>query len=706
MLPAHWVVDWPRDDSVPDGPVLSCRTLDHEGVASLARAFARSGLAPWERANFPLGPLTVKLAAFPSLDELWTLHMLARMELSGANAPPSHWDAIVRYVEHAQLGYLLDKVAPERAIAPLYQSMVYQHLGGDAPNRVAFLEDALALCARLDERVASGAELLTEPHFDGDPRFARYLAMLEADHELYLEDRARGTAWVATIPEGKGRAAREVELLVLDRPVATQFKVWARRDEATPGGDGFALLVVRHESIVISADPLKRVRIDFLAAGLTALERARGGDGEWYDGRRHEGTLVVEPRGGTALSLDDVLAHLRSVLSLSPLATTGSESAVATRGGNEPTPGGATAPRRRGRVAALVGVAAMALSAGLWFARGWMGVKEEGAVHASSSPTSVGLSRSDEERGPRVRAGAKGEALPAEKVKAVASASGARPKYALLAGACSYTGERELRSPCRDARAVKKLLVERYGYLAENIVYLIDKSEPGEKTDGRPTAQNMKREVERFRERFGEHEDSSFLFYYSGHGGYVSGAHADYGVLQPSGFFDEYAKEPYSNRGWDMQTLIDDIKKGVPSRHLMLLIDACYSGWAGAKGDDELDGKVRALWNERAEVVLSAASKGQRAWEDEHDPRSWIWGGHSVLTAFLLQGLATGDGGKAPADASGDGIVTDEELASYLKHAVPDSVALNKDAAKQTPQFFRIDDRLPKSGQFLFVPKG
>jgi hypothetical protein len=48
-------------------------------------------------------------------------------------------------------------------------------------------------------------------------------------------------------------------------------------------------------------------------------------------------------------------------------------------------------------------------------------------------------------------------------------------------------------------------------------------------------------------------------------------------------------------------------------------------------------------------------------------------------------------------------VVTDEELAKYLRQRVPDSVRTLK-RADQLPQFFRFDDHLPKSGQFLFVP--
>ena len=143
----------------------------------------------------------------------------------------------------------------------------------------------------------------------------------------------------------------------------------------------------------------------------------------------------------------------------------------------------------------------------------------------------------------------------------------------------------------------------------------------------------------------------------------------------------------------------------VTSRYVMLLLDCCYSGWAvGAKGDDELEAQIGSLWKERAEVVLTAASKGQRAWEDEPEERAWAWGGHSVMTAFILEGLEVGAEGTAAADANADHVVTDEELAKFVKERVPASVRAQKNT-KQTPTLFRFDASLPKRGQFLFVPR-
>jgi hypothetical protein len=438
--------------------------------------------------------------------------------------------------------------------------------------------------------------------------------------------------------------------------------------------------------IVLSADPASRAKVGLLAKGLSEREKEkRGGQAlPWYDGKDHGGTLVAAPREGTLLSLDEVIETLKKDLRLRSISAGGG----------------------RGKTVAIaVGAAALVIAAAF-----------ASTTWRKNETPKVAMESGDEGEGPQAAnatnagkpKGSKGDALsPAEVINLIDKTDGPRSiiPHALIAGVCGYDSEHKLHAPCRDARAMRDLLIQKYGYKRENIIYLVDKPEAGDSSDGNPTAEGLKLAVEKFRTKFGDKDDSSFLFYSSGHGGYIKGARQDFGVLQPSEFFDKRAVLPNSHKGWDMQELLGDIRKGVPSRHVMLLLDCCYSGWAvGAKGDDELEAHVGSLWKERAEVVLTAASKGQRAWEDDPEERAWAWGGHSVMTAFILEGLAMGSSGTANADANADHVVTDEELAKFVKERVPESVRAQKNM-KQTPTLFRFDASLPKSGRFLFVPR-
>jgi hypothetical protein len=418
---------------------------------------------------------------------------------------------------------------------------------------------------------------------------------------------------------------RSVKLLALDAPASTQFKLWARRD------DDFALMLVRQPDglLVLTADPSSKLTVSQFAAPLSKLDRH-----PWYAGERHHGTLIASSREGTSLSFNDV----RRVL-------------------------GARVPTGKAVLAVPVLVALAAVSVALF------------------KPPSRAAAPAD--------TGAKGEPLPREQVLSLLKAPdgpGSFESYALIAGVCGYTGDRALTAPCNDARAVRDALVGQFGYRPQNVITFIDDEPQGPQ----PDAVTLKLAVERFRERYPKASaNSSLLFYYSGHGGYEKGARKDFGVLQPKGYF-ERPDEPMATRGWDMQELIDDLRKGIPSKHVMVVIDACYSGWAvGAKGDLTLSPELRSLWAERAEVVLTAGTKGQRAWEDDE--------GRSIFTRYLIDGLAKGD-------SNADGVVTDEELAAYLKSKVPEAVR-DRRHAEQMPQFFRFDEALPKSGQFLFVPR-
>lgn len=584
----------------------------------------------WFRTRVP-GART--LPEFPTLDEAWCWYLMGLAEVSPA------LEAVCLYAEDVRQGRWPDRVSPEFTVQGVFLALAQETLLNHE-DRTAFEHEATVLFDAVRAHVEAGRPLLDEPFLKTVPALQKYVAQLSDDQRLFEEDLKRGRELTVDLPAEASRSgsSRGVLLLVLDRPVSTQFKFWARRQQ----GAGLLLVQQRDGTLVVSADPSRKLRLEWLAARLTAEDA-----NPWYAGERHGGTLIASSRDGTRLTIDGVVKLL-----------------------------GASTTKRRWHVPIAAGFLLLTFGAGL-------------AITNSASSVVAGSS------------GAKGDPLPPAKVvNLLAAQDGPRSfePYALVAGVCGYSGDRTLHAPCRDARAMRDLLISKLGYRKENVLFFVDRPEPGEQSDGIPTAENLKLAVERFRQRFTADDSSSFLFYYSGHGGFEAGARKDFGVLQPSGYF-EHPDRPISERGWDMQELVDDLRKGVPSKHVMVILDACYSGWAvGAKGDARLSGELRTLWNERAEVVLTAATKGQRAWEDEAEQGAWQWNGHSALTAFLLEGL-----GRAQADSNGDRVITDEELAAFLVSKVPLAVRQSRQA-EQSPQFFRFDEHLPRSGQFLFLP--
>ncbi|HRI67169.1 MAG TPA: caspase family protein [Polyangium sp.] len=688
-FPEGFGVVWSVDGKQPEGSSIWLDRSMAPGQDSLSLLVFR-GTGPF--ANLALADTTtIALRVFPALDEIWALFLLA--EKRRGRVFPAAWEAVCRYAGDVRQGLWPDRVAPEHAVQAVYLAIAQQHLLNDPPKRDDFLSEVLAFCRVVADELERGARLYDDDLVKGKAQLERYVALLAQDKLLYQEDLGRAQRFFAELSGDMTPAGvkRTLPLLAITRPIATQFKMWARMDTNAPEGRGYPLLLIAQDKtmIVLSADPASRAKVGKLAPGLSAREKEKRGGQElpWYDGKDHGGTLVAAPREGTLLSLDEVVDVLKKELRLRP---------ISTGGGRGKTVGIAIGAMAALAVAGLVGTNLQ---------------KKDGQKVVQN--VQVTAESVDEGEGPQAAngdkpRGSKGDPLsPAEVINLIDRNDGPRSiiPHALIAGVCGYEGEHRLHAPCRDARAMRDLLIQKYGYKRENIIYLVDKPEAGDSSDGNPTAEGLKLAVEKFRTKFGDKDESSFLFYYSGHGGYIKGARQDYGVLQPAEFFDKRADLPNSHKGWDMQELLGDIRKGVPSRHVMLLLDCCYSGWAvGAKGDDELEAHVGSLWKERAEVVLTAASKGQRAWEDDPEQRAWAWGGHSVMTSFIIEGLAVGSSGTANADANTDHVVTDEELAKFVKERVPESVRAQKNT-KQTPTLFRFDASLPKSGRFLFVPR-
>lgn len=659
---------WDGRDGASEG-ALAIRLEATSDFESTSLAFFRAELRPWGKA-FPLDEATLAMRPFPALDEMWTVWMMASR--ARGEPLPAEWEAMCHYAGDVRAGLWPDRVDPEVAIQSLYLALAQHFLAKPVPDRRRFVDEALGFCRHVGARLAAGARLLDDDLFRGEAAFERYVSLLAADRSLYREDLSRARRYVARLPGGAPGDDRRLPLLVLSGPRATQFKLWARRDPSAPGGDGYPLLLVDApgEPIVLSADPTHKVQLGWLAARLDAREAARGEAARWYDGSRHGGTLVAAPKTGSKLALADVIACLEQELRL--------RRARSAR--RWPVAAGAGAA-----VAAAAAVAVIALA----------GSRGRGRAGGPSLESQAAPA-------------AKGDPIPKDKVFSLVDApDGPRSltHYALIVGVCGYGPPHTLYQSCRDARAVRDELVKDYGYLPRNITFMVDRPEPGDASFGIPTAENLQKALESFVARYGRDPNSTFLFYYSGHGGYEKvGGQQDFGLLEPAGFFDR-PDVPLRDRGWQMERIIHDINEEIPSRHLMLLMDNCYSGWAaGARGAQTLTADVYSLWKQKAQVALTAAQRGEQAWEDDPNPDAWRWNGHGAFTAFVLQALHLGATGHPEGDTNGDGVITDEELAAYVIQHVPPSVASAKSGEVQVPRFFRFDEHELEHGQFLFVP--
>ncbi|HEX2691705.1 MAG TPA: caspase family protein, partial [Kofleriaceae bacterium] len=186
--------------------------------------------------------------------------------------------------------------------------------------------------------------------------------------------------------------------------------------------------------------------------------------------------------------------------------------------------------------------------------------------------------------------------------------------------------------------------------------------------------------------------DDSLVLFYAGHGGtrtqHVGGKEIKTGYLIPV----DGANTPSRVATWiDLDGWLRRVSL-LPPRHILVILDACYSGIAlapivkwGRDGGAPLP--YSALEARRSRIVITSAL------DDEIALDAGPVHGHSLFTGCLIQGLTGG------LDASlveqGRRLTTGSELGRYLRRRVlafPDHLRLG---GRQTPDFgsFDFDDR-------------
>ena len=129
-------------------------------------------------------------------------------------------------------------------------------------------------------------------------------------------------------------------------------------------------------------------------------------------------------------------------------------------------------------------------------------------------------------------------------------------------------------------------------------------------------------------------------------------------------------------------TNFQDISEAIPAKHLLFIMDSCYSGLALTRGGGTAPSQnyLNEISRREARQMFTAGGADQQV--ADNGPN-----GHSVFTWTLLQGL---DG---RADLNGDGVITATELAAYVAPAVS---ALSH----QTPAFGNLPGT--EGGDFIF----
>ncbi|MDR1727865.1 MAG: polysaccharide deacetylase family protein [Acidobacteriota bacterium] len=242
--------------------------------------------------------------------------------------------------------------------------------------------------------------------------------------------------------------------------------------------------------------------------------------------------------------------------------------------------------------------------------------------------------------------------------------------WALLVGIDGYAKWPKLQYATRDAEAVRRFLVEEAGFAPERIVSLKDEEAT---RDGILTA---------FHKRFvegGVKPDDRIFVFFAGHGAtrqLSSGRKLGYIVPVDSNPAD------FSVDAIPM-TELQNIAESLPAKHVLFVMDACYSGLGLTRGVSSAT-FLRENAKRVGRQMLTAGGSDQLV--ADGGP-----GGHSIFTWALLQGLS----GKA--DLNNDSFITATELAAYIVPAV-------SSVSPQTPAFGSLPGS--EGGEFVFALAG
>jgi len=243
--------------------------------------------------------------------------------------------------------------------------------------------------------------------------------------------------------------------------------------------------------------------------------------------------------------------------------------------------------------------------------------------------------------------------------------------WAVVIGIDDYAHWPRLSHAARDAESVQGLLVSKLGFKQAHVISLQNTS---------ATRSNILAAFNEQLPKAGLKKTDNLFVFFAGHGAtqHLSSGR-DLGYIIPV----EAATDHVADDAIPM-TELQNISEALVARHVIFVMDACYSGLGLVRGGGSRSGPGNFLRDNAHRVgrqMLTAGGADQMV--ADGGP-----GGHSIFTWTLLQGLS----GKA--DLNGDNIITGTELAAYIAPAVASVSA-------QTPAFGSLPGS--EGGEFVFT---
>lgn len=245
--------------------------------------------------------------------------------------------------------------------------------------------------------------------------------------------------------------------------------------------------------------------------------------------------------------------------------------------------------------------------------------------------------------------------------------TGYEKSWAIVIGIDAYAKWPKLEYASHDAQAVADTLTGQFGFPSSQVIVLKNQQ---------ATRNNI---LAAFHDRLADDRtgknDRVFVFY-AGHGAtrrLASGRDLGY-IIPVDSDPNEFASDAIA------MTDIQNIAESMQAKHVMFVMDACYSGLGLTRGGPSSSAFLRENARRSARQMLTAGGADQQVADSGPN-------GHSVFTWVLLQALA----GKG--DLNGDGLITGTELAAYVAPAV-------SAVSRQTPAFGSLPGS--QGGEFVF----
>ncbi|MGE0077484.1 MAG: caspase family protein [Bacteroidales bacterium] len=230
--------------------------------------------------------------------------------------------------------------------------------------------------------------------------------------------------------------------------------------------------------------------------------------------------------------------------------------------------------------------------------------------------------------------------------------------YALIMGANDYTDGNipDLDNPISDATKLYKVLVDRYTFDPNNVIFLKD-----------PTREQIINELDRLTRRVGKNDN--LLIFFAGHGYWDK--ETDFGYWIPTD------SKSNSTANWMANSQIRDYVAAIKSRHTLLIADACFGGsiFRGRKAFEEGSSPVKKAYDAPSRKAMTSGNLTEVP-------------DRSVFLEQLVGRL----------NDNTKNYITAEEIFGSIKDIVINSSPV-------TPVYGDIKDAGDEGGDFIFVKK-